>query len=268
MQSMHTFLLGHAAKRRRSAARTRRDQRFEAAASLAGGLAHDLSKVVTPMLLAAELAQSTPGGQPPAPLLDILYHGTTRAAAMARRMHALTNGSRGEFTLVDVRTLLSDVAATVNASHPKQVTVRLRVPKTLPNVVGNALQLRQALLNICENACEAMSGGGTLSLTARLSTKGEAGLRNKTGGRSLTTVCISIRDTGKGMTPALADRAFDPFFTTKTSGRASGLGLPTAYSIVKSHGGLIDFDSTPGKGTCVHLHLPAHEKATQIRRSA
>ena len=94
MQSLHALLPDHAARRRRHAARARRDQRFEAASSVAGGLAHDLSKVVTPMLLAAELAQRSNGSRPPSPLLDILVSGTSRAAAMARRMHTLAGAGQ------------------------------------------------------------------------------------------------------------------------------------------------------------------------------
>ncbi len=268
MQNLHPFLLDHATKRRRSAARSRRDQRLEAAASLAGGLAHDLSKVVTPMLLAAELAQRAQGSRPPAPLLDILYNGTSRAAAMARRMHALTGGEGGKFSTVNVRNLLADIAATMRTLHHDRITVRTRVSKALPEVIGNFTRLRQALLNVCENACEAMPGGGTLSLLACPSTKGEAGLPACSCAEAGALVRISVLDTGRGMTPELADRAFDPFFTTKSTGKATGLGLPTAYSIVKAHGGLIDFDSTPGKGTCVHIHLPARSKTDSVRRPA
>jgi len=268
MQSMHTFLLDHATKRRRTAARSRRDQRLEAAASLAGGLAHDLSKVITPMLLAAELAQRTPGSRPPTPLLTILYDGTSRAAAMARRMHALTSGTDGKSSTVSLRHLLADIADTMRTLHHNRFTVRTRVSRSLPDVIGNYAQLRQALLNVCENACEAMAGGGTLSLLASPSTKSEAGLPAGSSAEAGHAVRISIVDTGKGMTPELADRAFDPFFTTKSTGKATGLGLPTAYSIVKAHGGLIDFDSTPGKGTCVHIHLPALAKARSLIRPA
>ncbi len=256
MQSLHTFFPDHAARRRRNAARARRDQRFEAASSVAGGLAHDLSKVVTPMLLAAELAGRTDGSRPPSPLVNILVSGTSRAAAMARRMHALAGAGDGSMTEVAPSDLLGEVAAAVRRAFRARVEIRIRAPKSLPAVRGDRERLRRALLNICDNACEAMPGGGTLTLRAAAVSRGEAGLGRAAGGGARRFLRISVMDTGTGLAPELADRAFDPYFTTKEPGKATGLGLPTAYSIVKQHGGQIDFDSTPGKGTRVHLYLP------------
>jgi signal transduction histidine kinase len=220
------------------------------------------------MLLAAELAQRSNGSRPPSPLLDILISGTSRAAAMARRMHTLAGAGQVDQSEVDLRVLLDDVAAAVGRAFRSRVTIRIRAARTLPLLTGDRERLRQALLNICENACEAMAGGGTLSLQARVVTKGEAGITGR-GKDDRRFVRISVMDTGSGMVPELANRAFDPFFTTKAPGKATGLGLPTAYSIVRSHGGQMDFDSTPGKGTRVHVYLPLNPgegKAKEGRR--
>ena len=111
-------------------------------------------------------------------------------------------------------------------------------------MAGDAAQLHQALVNLCHNARDAMPSGGTLTVAARNTVVDDK-----------RCVVLEIKDTGCGIPPALLDKIYEPFFTTKDLGH--GLGLSTAQSIVKSHGGFIKTESQPGHGSTFRVHLPA-----------
>jgi len=115
---------------------------------------------------------------------------------------------------------------------------------TLPTIWCDRDRLEQVFVNVCINALEAMSKGGTLTVSAR-------------SDRQDGTVTLDFADTGKGMTAKEASRAFDPFYTTKDTG--SGLGLAICYSIVEEHKGGISLKSAPGKGTTVSVALPINK---------
>ena len=111
-------------------------------------------------------------------------------------------------------------------------------------MAGDAAQLHQVLVNLCHNARDAMPSGGTLTVVARNTVVDDKRF-----------VVLEIKDTGCGIAPALLDKIYEPFFTTKDLGH--GLGLSTAQSIVKSHGGFIKTESQPGHGSTFRVHLPA-----------
>jgi len=126
-------------------------------------------------------------------------------------------------------------------------------------VLADPTQLRQVVLNLCINARDAMPQGGTVSVTAENVVVDEALARSIPAGRAGGHLCISVSDTGTGMTPAVMEKIFDPFFTTKEPGKGTGLGLSTVRGIVKGHGGFIRLESEPGRGTTFHLYLPWQE---------
>jgi len=145
---------------------------------------------------------------------------------------------------------------------PKNICVEKQVAENLWPILGNPLQLHQALLNLCINAGEAMPEGGQLALIGQNFTTDAQFVAMHSGADAEPHVLLEISDTGGGIPPELRERIFEPFFTTKELGRKNvGMGLSTALSIVKSHHGLILVKSDVGKGSVFQIYLPAEPDA-------
>nr|WP_285561254.1 ATP-binding protein [Actinoplanes regularis] len=135
------------------------------------------------------------------------------------------------------------------------ITVRTVLDPALRPTLIDEGRLGQVLLNLAINARDAMPGGGELRFeTANLDARESAQIAGLDGTEH---VRLSVIDTGTGMPPDVARRAIEPFFTTKPSGRGTGLGLATSYGLVKQAGGQLVIDTAEGRGTAVHLYLPA-----------
>ena len=120
------------------------------------------------------------------------------------------------------------------------------LPTSLPGVEANAGELEQVFLNLFLNALDAMPDGGTLTVAASV---------RREGSGPAEVACI-VRDTGSGIPPEVKGRIFEPFFSTKEAGRGTGLGLSICLGLIRSHGGRIELDSEPGRGTAVTVALP------------
>src|SRR5690606_5885938 len=138
---------------------------------------------------------------------------------------------------------------------PATIEVTVEVEDDLPPVLGDTTQLQQVVMNLCVNARDAMPDGGRLEITAMRTRFGEKSPRTNPDAEPGDYVCIRVIDTGMGIPANVRDKVFEPFFTTKPSGKGTGLGLSTVYSIVKSHGGFVDVDSTP-----LAEHHPPHRE--------
>jgi signal transduction histidine kinase len=124
--------------------------------------------------------------------------------------------------------------------------------------VADTGQIQQVIINLVVNAIQATDNGGTVTITLRDQTVTRSHPHGT--GRPQRTLCLSVRDTGRGMDPETQTRIFDPFFTTKDVGEGTGLGLSIAFGIVRDHGGWIDVQSQVGQGTTMSVHLPLEEK--------
>jgi hypothetical protein len=156
-----------------------------------------------------------------------------------------------------VRYLLGEMNKLIQETFPKNIQLHVNVPQNLWQVLGDATQIHQALMNLCVNARDAMSYGGTLTLAAENLTLDEAFAAMMSGAKPGPYVCVSVTDTGMGIPPENLDRIFDPFFTTKEIGKGTGLGLATVLGIARGHGGFVRVNSQTGKGTTFELYLPA-----------
>jgi CheY-like chemotaxis protein len=142
----------------------------------------------------------------------------------------------------------------------KDITIRRELAGDLFAIEADPGQMEQVLFNLLVNAADAMPNGGELVLKTMNTTHGEMQgklYRPKPG----DYVLLQVTDTGMGMDKTTAERIFDPFFTTKERGRGTGLGLASAYGIVKGHDGYVDVDSTRGRGTTFSIYLPASTKS-------
>jgi PAS domain S-box-containing protein len=233
-----------------------RSQRMESIGTLAGGIAHDLNNLLAPVMLAAEMLQMRAPDADSAELLGIISVGVQRGADLVDQVLSFARGADGPRSRVDVRSLLADLHAIVRDTFPKNLALELTCPNSISPVFGDSTQIQQVLLNLAVNARDAMPHGGTLRITAREAELGEPDLGGATGVMPGWYVQIDVADDGTGMSPAVMERVFEPFFTTKPQGAGTGLGLSTAAAIVRSHGGVLQIDSEPGRGSRFRLCLP------------
>jgi len=234
-----------------------RAQRLESIGTLAGGIAHDLNNVLTPIVFSIDLLRDGVTDADLHPVLDEIARSARRGADMVRQLLLFARGSETERRPMSVDIVLLDIVATMQETFPRSIAIRTELAEDLPWAVGDRTQLHQVVLNLCVNARDAMPDGGTLTLLAT-STQLEAGdPLLPPGAEAGPYVLIEVSDTGTGMDEETQQRIFDPFFTTKAVGEGTGLGLSTSRSIVTSHGGFIQVRSTPGAGSTFRVGLPA-----------
>ena len=223
-----------------------RAQRMESLGTLAGGVAHDLNNVLTPMLMASQLLIMSETDATKLSLLETIESGVTRGADMIRQVLLFARGEEGERSQVSVGQILGALHALSRDILPKSITVSVSSATDLLDVVADSTQLLQVLLNLVTNARDAMDAG---EIMIRASTIDDA-----TGE---PRVLLEVEDTGSGMTAEVAARIFEPFYTTKELGQGTGLGLSTSMTIVRSHGGSMSVYSEPGWGSVFSVELPA-----------
>ena len=241
-----------------------RAQRMESLGTLAGGIAHDLNNVLTPILMSVQLLRGGETDPSRLGLLDTMDAGVKRGADMIRQVLSFARGIEGERAVLRVEELVAEVATFCRDTMPKSIIVEVDVEDALWTVVGDRTQLIQVLINFATNARDAMPSGGTISIRARNIQRTEqhhSGTSLDPPGRY---VSIDVEDDGEGMTAETQSKIFEPFFTTKPQGAGTGLGLPTSMAIVRSHGGSIEVYSEPGHGTRFQLHIPAADEGDGV----
>jgi PAS domain S-box-containing protein len=237
-----------------------RAQRLESIGVLAGGIAHDLNNVLTPILMASELLLLRVSDPESRSLLAMLQSATERGAELVNQILTFARGTEGERQELYLPPLFKEVGKLLGQTLPKSITIELNVPQDLWLISGDATQTHQILTNLCVNARDAMPQGGTLTLSARneVMDAARAGALHPDA-RPGAYVVLAVRDTGTGIAPEILDHIFDPFFTTKEVGKGTGLGLSTTLGIVKSSGGFVTVWSEVSQGALFEVYLPAYE---------
>lgn len=236
-------------------------QRLESIGTLAGGIAHDLNNILTPILGVAKLLpmlirqDNTQALQ----LIEVLQSSAQRGVNMVSQVLSFSKGIKGERGPLQVTHLIQEVLQITKQTFPKSISLNERLEPNLWTIYGDATQLHQVLMNLCVNARDAMPNGGELTVIAQNfhadDNYAQVNLEANVGPYLL----ISVEDTGDGISPDIIEQIFDPFFTTKVPGQGTGLGLSTAISIVKSHGGFFKVSSELGRGSRFQIYLPAAE---------
>lgn len=222
-----------------------RAQRMQSLGTLAGGIAHNLNNILTPILMSVQMLDQDESDPRRRDTLRMMERGIVRGADMIRQVLAFARGADSEHAPVDTHSLLDEFVHFCHEALPSSIRVTRSFDRRLPPIMGDDTQLMQALVNLATNARDAMPDGGELTLSAR--DEGE-------------WVRLSVTDSGVGMTPDVVSRIFEPFYSTKEVGRGTGLGLPTLQAIVASHGGRHEVTSEPGAGTTFTLWFPASEE--------
>lgn len=234
-----------------------RAQRMESIGSLAGGIAHDLNNVLTPILVSINLLQAQFGHDKDAlERLNIIEASANRGAALIRQVLSFARGTEGIHVPVTIGTVLAEAVRLARETFPRSITFKVDVPQGTWPLSADATHLHQVFMNLLVNARDAMPQGGVLEIRARNADlpAAEAAPFKKKGG---PYVIVAVRDTGTGIPPEIIDRIFDPFFTTKEHGAGTGLGLATVHGITAGHGGFVRVFSEMGEGTTFEVCLPA-----------
>jgi len=232
-------------------------QKMEAVGQLAGGIAHDFNNLLQVINGYCELALADLAKDHAArgPVGEIAKAGN-RAADLVSKLLAF---SRRQFVSpedVDLNETVTALLRVFGHVLGEQIEIRFVSAPDLPAIAADRSMVEQVLMNLCVNACDAMPGGGVLTIeTQDLTIDQDFADRHAwaTPGRYAQ---LSVTDSGAGMDPGTLERAFEPFFSTKPPGAGTGLGLATVYGMIKQHRGIVRAKSEPGEGSVFHVYFP------------
>ncbi len=235
-------------------------QKLQTIGALAGSIAHEFNNLLTPIIGYCEFIKEQLGRQSEFyEDIDEIHKAGKRAKEIVEQLLPFSRRENDEscHSSVSLDAIIRDVTKMVRMILPSSITMEEDIRDLGANVYGNATQLHQLIFNLCTNAYQAMEAdGGILSICNRIVEADdlpEGYYYNKEVGRYGLVV---ISDTGEGMSKDLLEHIFDPFFTTKKYGEGTGLGLSVAMSIVNNHGGIIQVESSIGKGSRFSIYLP------------
>ena len=249
-------------ERKRLQAQLQQAQKMEAIGTLAGGIAHDFNNLMMAIQgnVSLVLMNMPPTHAHYEPLKNI-EKGIRKGADLTAKLLGYARKGKYEIKPVSLNILVKEISETFGRMR-KDITIESELADDLSGIMADKGQLEQVLLNLFVNSADAMPGGGMLTIKTRLVTH-ESIPTDLYQANPGMYVQLSVTDTGTGMPPKVQERIFDPFFTTKKMGRGTGLGLASAYGIVKSHKGYIEVESTPGQGTTFYIYLPVSDRQPQ-----
>ncbi len=239
----------------------RQAQKIEALGVLAGGVAHDLNNMLSPVIGFAEMLMMTSeADDPERDHLEKILNAGMKARDLVHQLLAFGRKQALEIRSIDVNELIIGLDKLMRRTVPENIHMEFALNPSIPAIKADAGQIEQVIMNLILNASDAMPSGGKLTLKTRMVFLNGEGQQETEYIAPGTYVQLTITDTGSGIDHETRQRIFDPFFTTKKRGRGSGLGLAMVYGIVKQHGGTIGVDSEVGKGSRFVLHLPVAEE--------
>ena len=236
-----------------------RAQRMESIGTLAGGIAHDLNNVLSPILMAVEMLQLKNRDPEIERWLEVIRKSSERGADLIKQVLTFARGLEGRRVSVQLKYLVKDIVKVIAETLPKSINVEYKIAPDIRPILADPTQIQQVLMNLCVNARDAMPDGGTLTVSVENVTMDETAARMNPEAEIGEYVVLSVADTGSGMTPEVKNRIFDPFFTTKEVGKGTGLGLSTSLTIVKSHDGFVNVYSDLGQGSRFSVYFPVDE---------
>lgn len=238
-----------------------RAQRLESIGTLAGGIAHDLNNVLSPIMMSVRALKRRLSDEQSEKILQAIESSARRGADMVRQVLMFGRGAKGERVILQPRHVIREIMNIASETFPKSIKIEHSMPKDLWTVLGDATQIHQVILNLCVNARDAMPEGGTLTMSAENIVLDKDYARVNIDAKPGRYVIITVSDTGTGIPQGMMEKIFEPFFTTKDVGKGTGLGLSTALALVKAHNGFINVYSEVNRGTSFKIYLPATELA-------
>ncbi|MEO0990577.1 MAG: ATP-binding protein, partial [Pseudomonadota bacterium] len=239
-------------------------QKMQAIGQLAGGVAHDFNNLLTAISGHCDLLllRHDQGDPEYADLVQI-HQNANRAASLVGQLLAFSRKQNLQPEVLDLRDTLSDLTHLLNRLVGERVRLVLSHDPGLLPVRADKRQLEQVLMNLVVNARDAMPDGGTITITTESARLERDLVRDRARVPSGEYVVVRVSDEGVGIPPDKMSKIFEPFYTTKRTGEGTGLGLSTAYGIIKQTGGYIFADSEPGDGAVFSIYLPQHRNTVE-----
>ena len=268
-------LISDITERKRLEEQLRQAQKMEAIGQLAGGVAHDFNNLLTGIIGNLALAERKAPDEI-GKYLVAASDAAGRAEKLVKQLLAFSRKSRIQLKPVDLNRIVREAHRLVRQTIDRRIEIRVRIDEGLPNVRADAVQINSILMNLCINArdaiVEVMNGRTAperrgdqfvISIETEAAVVGGEYCESHTYARPGPFVVLSVSDNGAGMDAETQRHVFEPFFTTKQPGQGTGLGLASAYGIIKQHDGWINLYSEPGKGTTFKIYLPIAEEEIQ-----
>ncbi|MBF0529471.1 MAG: response regulator, partial [Deltaproteobacteria bacterium] len=232
-------------------------QKMESVGILAGGIAHEFNNLLQMISGYASLILWDKNPEDPEySSLKAIEKATERAAQLVKQLLLFSRKVEVKRRSVDLNQEVEQVRQMLEMTIPKMIDIEVNSGSHLWTVLADPLQIEQVLLNLGNNAADAMPDGGKLVIKTENITLHQELATHHPGVEPGNYVLLTVSDTGQGMDQETVQHIFDPFFTTKEIGKGTGLGLASVYGIVKNHGGYITCDSAPGQGARFKIYLP------------
>ena len=236
-------------------------QKMESIGTLAGGIAHDINNILSPIMIHSEMAKmELPPDSPVQHNLKEIFKAGERATEMVKQILTFSRKTEGERAKIKIIPVLTEVLKMLRSSIPTTIDVQQNLESESETVLADPTQIHQIMLNLGTNAAHAMrEKGGTLKVSLvreDLDSEAAALYTDLNPGSYLKLI---VNDTGSGMDDETMQRIFEPYFTTKEVGEGTGMGLSLIHGIVKSYDGDITVESELGKGTTFNVYLPRIE---------
>ncbi|MCP4023801.1 MAG: response regulator, partial [Desulfobacteraceae bacterium] len=249
-----------------------RGKKMEALGLLAGGVAHDLNNILSGIITYPEIMlMDLDKKDPMRKSINIIQKSGQRAVAVVQDLLAITRRGVSNPEVVKINAVVRDYLVSpelveLNSIHDN-VVVKADLLQAISNIMGNSVQIGKSLVNLVNNAAEAMPEGGTVHIKTfiqHLDSPKDSYEKIKPGEYAVLTVS----DSGIGISQEDRERIFEPFYTKKIMGRSgTGLGMPLVWGIVKDHNGYLDIQSSPGEGTIISLYFPVTGQKIQDEKA-
>lgn len=237
-------------------------QKMESIGTIAGGIAHDFNNFLMSIQGYVSVMLKKAGKKHPYhQMLYSISEQVNNCSQLTRQLLGYARKGKDNTAILNLNKLVDETSKSIKGAI-KKINIHTELEPKLMPVKGDPVQIKQALYNLYINAADAMPNGGNLFLKTSTATSSDFA-DNIHESQKKKYVSVLVADTGIGMDQSILEHLFEPFFTTKETGKGTGLGLTSAYGIVKGHGGYIDVSSTPGKGTRFIIYFPAWRKSAK-----
>lgn len=246
-------------------AHLRQIQKMEAVGNLAGGVAHDFNNILTTILGYSQMmCMQLDSDDPVFKMADSIHQAGLKASSLTQQLLTFSRKQVMEMKVTNLNIIVEDMSKMLTRLIGENIQIKTYLSSKVGNIMADASQLGQILMNLVVNARDAMPNGGRLTIeTGDIYIDRKYALKRKFI-RSGHYSMLTVTDTGEGINPELREKIFEPFFTTKEVGKGTGLGLATVYGIVKQHNGHIHVYSELNHGSCFKIYFPIVEQEVEI----
>jgi PAS domain S-box-containing protein len=253
----HLLILQDITDRVRLENELRQAQKMEAVGRLAAGVAHDFNNILTVILgnTSTQLRNPRLDKKLTCSLTQV-QRAAERATGLTRQLLAYSRKQIIQRRPLALNEVVEQTVAMLRRLIGEHIALDMQLAPDLPPIFADPSNVEQVIMNLALNARDAMPDGGKLTLaTTRVEIDKASRARNPESQLG-PYICLAVKDTGYGMDAATVGRIFEPFFTTKDPGQGTGMGLATVYGVLKQHGGWIEVDTAPGRGTTIRTFFP------------